>query len=184
MYKRKLSWGEVISTMLIVLVLAGPAAQAQSERYSYRLGPGDSIAIAVYDEPDLSIGFRIDDTGKLNYPFLGELQVEGLTVAELEQAISTGLRGPYLIDPEVTVTIKEYRPFYVQGEVQSPGGIPYQPALTVRRAVTLAGGLTERASAKKIKVVRSTDPEQISRSIKLNDPVYPGDVITVGESFF
>lgn len=150
----------------------------------YRLGPGDHILISVFGEEDLSMDFRLNDTGRLNYPFLGELQLEGLTVTELEQTITRGLMGPYLIDPDVTVSIKEYRPFFLNGEVMKPGGIPYQPGLTLEKAIALGGGFTERASRKKISVVRAGNPNAAAEPIQLADRIYAGDVITVRQSFF
>jgi polysaccharide export outer membrane protein len=128
--------------------------------------------------------FRLNDTGTLNYPFLGKLKVEGLSVVELEQLITRGLTGAYLVNPDIAVSIKEYRPFYLHGEVEKPGGIPYQPGLTVQRAIALGGGFSERASKKKITVIRASDTEAIAKPIKLNDPVHAGDVITVHQSFF
>ena len=125
-----------------------------------------------------------NDTGRLNSPFLGELVVQGLTVAELEQLITRGLKDSYLRDPAVTVSIAEYRPFFLYGEVQKPGGIPYQPRLTVERAIALGGGFTERASRSKIEVVRASDPKHKAVRVELSDPVFPGDVITVKQSFF
>ena len=151
---------------------------------AYKLGPGDQILINVFGEADLSLDFRLNDTGMLHYPFLGPLKVAGLSVTELEQLISRGLEGPYLVNPDVTVSIKEYRSFYLHGEVKQPGGIPYQPGLTLQKAVALAGGFTERASKNKSSVIRASDADQIASTIKLNDPVYPGDVITVHQSFF
>jgi protein involved in polysaccharide export with SLBB domain len=170
--------------MLFFLWLAAAAALAQPTESVYRLGPGDRIIIKVFGEEDLSMDFRLNDSGRLNYPFLGELVVQGLTVAELEQRITRGLRDSYLRDPAVTVSIAEYRPFFLYGEVQKPGGIPYQPRLTVERAIALGGGFTERASRSKIEVVRASDPKHKAVRVELSDPVFPGDVITVKQSFF
>src|SRR5256714_10039240 len=140
----------VWAPLMLFLWLAAAAALAQPTDSGYRLGPGDRIIIKVFGEEDLSMDFRLNDTGRLNYPFLGELVVQGLTVAELEQRITRGLRDSYLRNPAVTVSIAEYRPFFLYGEVQKPGGIPYQPRLTVERAIALGGGVTERASRSKI----------------------------------
>ena len=170
--------------LMLFLWLAAATALAQSTDSVYRLGPGDRIIIKVFGEEDLSMDVRINDTGRLNYPFLGELVVQGLTVTELEQRITRGLKGSYLRDPAVTVSIAEYRPFFLYGEVQKPGGIPYQPSLTVERAIALAGGFTERASRTKIEVVRASDPKHKAVRVELSDPVFPGDVITVKQSFF
>jgi polysaccharide biosynthesis/export protein VpsN len=182
---RKLAAANSTQALLLLLVwVAAPAALGQSTDSGYRLGPGDKINISVFGEPDLSMEFRLSDTGKLNYPFLGEIKVEGLSVAELEQAITRGLKGPYLVNPEVTVSIAEYRPFFLSGEVAKPGGIPYQPRLTVERAIALGGGFTERAARNKIEVIRADDPTKTAVSVKLSDPVFPGDIITVNQSFF
>ena len=170
--------------LLMLLGLASAAALAQSTDVDYRLGPGDHINIQVFGEADLSMNFRLNDTGRLNYPFLGTLVVEGLTVAELEQLITRGLKGSYLSDPAVTVSIVEYRPFFLHGEVNKPGGIPYQPKLTVERAIALGGGFTERASRSKIEVIRASDPGHKAVRVNLSDPVFPGDIITVMKSFF
>ncbi|MBT8084103.1 MAG: polysaccharide export protein [Woeseia sp.] len=140
--------------------------------------------IMVFGEDDLSMDFRLNDSGTLNYPFLGELKIAGLTLAGLEQLITQGLKGPYLINPEVTVSIREYRPFFINGEVRQPGAFPYQPGLTLEKAVALAGGFTERAARGKIEVVRANDPTAKAQRVNLSGPVFAGDVITVQQSFF
>ena len=169
---------------LLCLMTVGAKADALTSLDAYKLGPGDQILINVFGEDDLSMDFRLNDTGTLNYPFLGELTVEGLSVTELEHLITRGLKGPYLVNPDVTVSIKEYRPFYLHGEVKKPGGIPYQPGLTLEKAIALGGGFTERASKKKITVICAGDTDQIAKPIKLSDLVHAGDVITVPQSFF
>ena len=170
--------------LMLFLWLAAAAALAQPTDSVYRLGPGDRIIIKVFGEEDLSMDVRLNDTGRLNYPFLGELVVQGLTVAELEQLITRGLKGSYLRDPTVTVLIAEYRPFFVNGEVQKPGGFPYQPKLTVEQAIALGGGFTQRASHSRIEVIRASDPQHKAVRVELTDPVFPGDIITVKQSIF
>lgn len=174
---------------IVILLLFGPLCSAEDEitsvpAPSYTLGPGDEILVKVYGEEDLSVSVILAETGSFNYPFLGEIKAQGLTVAQLEQLITTGLKGPYLRNPEVTVLIEEFRPFYLNGEVERPGGYPYRPGLTLDKAITLAGGLTERASRKKIVVLRPGAKGKEKLAIKLDDPVYPGDIITVRRSFF
>ena len=169
---------------LVLLLWLAAAALAQPTDSDYRLGPGDKITIKVFGEEDLSMDVRLNDTGRLNYPFLGELVVQGLTVAELEQVITRGLRGSYLRDPTVTVLIAEYRPFFVNGEVQRPGGFPYQPKLTVEQAIALGGGFTSRGSHSRIDIIRASDPQHKAVHVELTDPVFPGDIITVKQSIF
>ena len=73
---------------LLVLVTSLAAAQQVTD---YVLGPGDQVAISVFGEPDLSVEFTLSDNGALNYPFLGEIRVAGLTMPELEKRIADGL---------------------------------------------------------------------------------------------
>lgn len=80
--------------------------------------------------------------------------------------------------------MRQYRPFFLNGEVNRPGGYPYQPGLTLEKALALGGGLGPRASRKKIKVKRANDASGVAVKIKMSDPVYAGDIITVPESFF
>ncbi len=161
-------------------------ASAQGTGLSeYTLGSGDVIRISVFGEEDLTIDeVQLSDAGTLSYPFLGELQLLGLTVGELQTKITQGLLGDYLIDPKVSVTILQYRQFYINGEVEKPGGFPFQPGLTVRKAVSLAEGFTERAAKKNIFIISDNDPTQTPRRVDLNAPVTPGDSITVEQSFF
>ena len=163
---------------------AGFGAETQSMS-SYRLGAGDLISIQVLGEEDLRRErVRLSDAGTISFPVLGELTVNGITVGELERRIAGGLKGRYLQNPTVTVTIHEYRPFFINGQVARPGMHPYIPGLTVRKAVTAAGGFRERASEEKIFVIRDGDPTQTPRRVNLNSPVFPGDLLTVEESFF
>ena len=157
---------------------------AENQMSEYKLGTGDKITVYVFDEPDLSLDYTLSDAGTISYPFLGEIRVLGMTVGELENRIASSLAAGYLVDPKVNVTIKEYKQFYIEGEVEKSGGYVYQPGLTLRKAVSLAGGMTERASEKKIFVIRESDPDKQRKSISMNDPVYPGDIVTVEQGFF
>lgn len=157
---------------------------AGEDSKGYRLGTGDVINIAVYGEEDLSRrGYRLPDSGLITFPF-GEVRALGLSLVELENKVADGLRGGYLINPRVSVSIETYRPFFINGQVSSSGAYPYQPGMSVRKAVALAGGLKERASESKIFVMRETDTEHKQTKISMDGPVFPGDTITVEESFF
>ena len=164
---------------------APSAAPAASVDRNYRLGAGDEVDINVFGEKDLSLAARIGDNGRISYPFLGEMMVAGLTLDELEKRVRDALAGDYLVDPRVTVSVTAYRPFFVNGQVRSPGSYPFQPGMTVRKAISLAGGLTERASERKITLIpESQKADNKGRGVSMDDPVGPGDIITVEESFF
>ncbi|MYM65125.1 polysaccharide biosynthesis/export family protein [Pseudomaricurvus sp. HS19] len=176
-----------VSMLLLLTTLAGVSLPvlAQGGFSEYTLGSGDVIGIHVFGESDLSFDeVQLSDAGTLSYPFLGELKLKGLTVGELQHKITKGLLGDYLIDPRVSITIVKYRQFFINGEVEKPGGFPFQPGLTVRKAVSLAEGFTERAAKKNIFIISDNTADQTPVRVELNTPVKPGDIITVEQSFF
>jgi polysaccharide export outer membrane protein len=191
------AWRVFVSMVLLGLALTAAAADANPPAKSpdfndpvsllstYKLAAGDIITIRVFGEDDLSRDkIRVSDGGTIPYPALGELKALGMTIGELEHTITTGLKGGYLVNPRVSVHIEEYRPFYINGMVDKPGGYPYQPGLTVLKASSLAGGFKERASFSKISIIREGDPKSQRQKADLNSPVYPGDTVFVDESFF
>lgn len=166
-------------------VLNKVQASVPAELSSYKLGVGDVITVQVVGEDELKREkVRLSDAGTLSFPYLGEIRVRGLTVGELEDFITKGLKVRYLLNPQVNVTINEYRNFFVNGLVDKPGGYPFTPGLTVRKAISIAGGFKERASKEKINVIREEDTKGLSQRVSLDAPVRPGDIITVEESFF
>ena len=137
----------------------------------------------MFQEADLTIQTRISDTGAISYPLLGEIKVSGLTISQLEQKILNGLKGDYLINPQVSVSVAEYRQIFVNGEVKQPGAYPYAPGLTIRKAISIAGGFEERAAKDQIFVLHE-DNGSAPRQVRIDDKVRPGDIITVEQSFF
>lgn len=151
---------------------------------AYVLGQGDQISIQVFDEPDLSIKSTVGASGVINYSYLGDLQVAGKTPFDLEQHIAKLLSNGFLVNPSVNVSVEQFRPFFIGGEVRSPGSFPYQPGLTLDKAIALAGGFTERASTRRIFIVRSGDSPSNLQKTTLDALVGPGDTITIKEGFF
>jgi polysaccharide biosynthesis/export protein VpsN len=166
------------------LLVAGLAlAQSAPSLSTYKLGPGDVLTIRVLGEDDLKREkVKLSDATTVSFPVLGEIKVRGMTVGGLEEYITKGLKGRYLLDPQVTVTID--RNFFVNGEVEKPGGYPYSPGLTVRKAISIAGGFKERAAREKLSIIRDDDASQTPRRVDLNAAVLPGDILTVEQSFF
>lgn len=169
--------------LLLVLVISSTSwAQFDS---SYQLGAGDVLRISVFGEPDLSIEqIRLNDMGTFSYPFLGVVRAKGETASGVERQIVQGLQGDYLINPKVTVSVLEYREFFINGEVRNPGAYPFKPGMTLRTAVALAGGFTERASSRGFNVIKDTDTNKKPQKIQLNSQVMLGDIITIEQSFF
>lgn len=170
--------------ILALLVMNAVAQEGNPSMSQYRLGVGDKILINVFGQSDLSMETRLPDVGKINYPFLGELKLVGLTLSEVENVIYEGLQGDFLVNPSVAVSIIEYRPFFIDGEVKNPGGYPYQPGLTVNKAAALAGGYTERASRSDIQIIREKEGRQTSLEVEVGQMIQPGDIITVPQRFF
>lgn len=163
--------------------VSAPAIPRILSEDDYVLGQGDEISILVFDEPDLTLDAQVGASGFINYSYLGNLQVVGQTPLQLERQIATLLRDGYLVNPSVNVSVKEFRPFFIGGEVRSPGSYPYQPGLTLDKAIALAGGLTDRASTRRMFVVRAAEAGS-KEKLSLADPVGPGDTVTIQEGFF
>lgn len=169
----------------LFLALSAHVNAASSSLSSYKLGAGDVITIRVLGEDDLKREkVTLSDAGTVSFPVLGEIKVKGMTVGALEDFITKGLKGRYLLDPQVTVSIDQYRNFFVNGEVDKPGGYPFVPGLTVRKAISLAGGFKERAVRDKVTIIRDEDASQTPAKVDLSALVMPGDIITVEQSFF
>lgn len=169
---------------VLALIFLAAAALAHAQP-TYTLNAGDSIRIYVYGEPDLTFeNLLIGQNGRIPYPFLGELTVEGKTAAEVQAMLTNGLRPDYLVDPRISVSIVKYRPFFVNGEVNRPGGLDFQPGLTLRKAISLAGGFTERANKKQVLVISDSDPERREQKVGMDYEVRPGDIFTVEDTFF
>jgi polysaccharide export outer membrane protein len=150
----------------------------------YQLAAGDSVRVDVLGEAELSITALIDPAGAINYPFLGRIQAAGLTLRQLEQQIQKGLQAGYLKNPDVRVSMAAYRPVYVTGQVRAAGVYPYTLGLTVEKVLTLAGGVTQFASTRRIFLLRPGDATEQRMKVELDSPVLPGDTILVEERLF
>ena len=164
---------------LLFVGLIGTSEAAESLPPSYQIGPNDVIRIHVYGEDDLTVERKVGGDGKIDYPLLGLLQVTGQTTEELQATLTARLSAGYLKQPQVNVSIARHRNVYVSGEVRAPGAFPYEEGLTVRKAITMAGGFTERASKTDLRVERHHDRNVERRNIALTAAVLPDDVIVV-----
>jgi polysaccharide export outer membrane protein len=111
----------------------------------YQIAPSDVIEVIVEDAPELSVNYKINSSGIIPLRFLGATQVAGKTTEEVSKQIADGLRGRYLKDPKVYVSVKQYnsRSFFIQGAVRSPGVYTITGKPTLFRLMTIAGGLQE-----------------------------------------
>ncbi len=150
---------------------------------AYKLGSGDRIRLTVFRHEDLSGEFALDGAGNFAMPLIGEVQAYGLTTRELEQRVAEKLKDGYLVDPQVGIEVLNYRPFYILGEVRSPGSYPYVNGMTVLNAVALAGGFSYRALQDDFLLQRGGS-NTAGQEVDGTTPLLPGDIVTVQERFF
>lgn len=166
-------------------VVTPPAGAAADTVAGYRLGPGERVRLTVFRHPDLSGEFDLDGEGFLALPLVGEIQGAGLTARELESAIESRLKeGGYLVNPQVSLEVLNYRPFYIIGEVNNPGSYQYVNGMTVINAVALAGGFSYRADQDDIIITRGGSEGRKIEDVRPDTPVLPGDIVEVTERFF
>ncbi len=252
--------------LLIVLIFILPTDVVFSQ--DYRVGEGDVLKITVYEHNDLTTVARVSGKGTIMFPLIGEVRVEGLTTIEIAKRISELLADGYIVDPQVSVFIQEYRSkkatimgeverpglyelrgettflellskaggltrdagskaivkrkngeivsidlkrlieggdtslnititegdniyipkagvFYVTGEVKKPDAYKYEKGTTVIKAITMAGGFTDKAAIGRVKIIRNMDGrEVVLEKVKMDEPILPDDIIIVPESFF
>lgn len=172
------------AALVALAVLALGGATATAEETGYKLGSGDRVRVTVFGHEDLSGEFEVDGVGRLSLPLIQEVAAIGLSLRQLEGAITDALKPDYLKNPRVSVEVLNYRPFYILGEVNHPGSYPFVNGMTVLNAVALAGGYTYRARESKVVVIRTTDAERTRHPAGPDTTVLPGDVIEVPERFF
>lgn len=173
--------------LALVAVLATGASAYGAEApvdNAYHLAAGDRVRITVYGHEDLSGEFDVDGDGRLSLPLIRDIAAAGLSVRELEAAITAKLQPDYLKDPQVSAEVLNYRPFYIVGEVQAPGSYPYASGMTMINAVAVAGGFTYRARKTRVSITRVVAGEKQRIEATAETPVLPGDVIEVPERFF
>lgn len=157
---------------------------ATNEHGVYTLGPGDQLRIIVFGEAELTGDFTILPNGNLAFPLIGEVEARGRTAQQLSAALEQRLREGYVREPRVTVSIAQYRPFYILGEVENPGTYPYSADLSVMSAVATAGGFTYRANRRRVFIRRAGETEERAFDLNGETRVMPGDTIRIGERFF
>ncbi len=151
---------------------------------SYSLDSGDKLRVTVFGQEGLTNSYTIDASGKINVPLIGAQPARGLTTQQLAALITQRLKQGYVRDPSVSVEVEVYRPFFILGEVTTPGQYPYVANLTVEGAVAIAGGFSPRANKSTAQLTRSTGPQQFSSEVPLNTPIKPGDTIVLKERWF
>src|SRR6266498_3738407 len=173
----------------------GSARAAEIEEGDHKIAPLDILLIDVVGEKELSKELRVGSSGTITFPFLGSVEVKGKTPAEIEELLKEKLGKDYLVDPQVIITVKEYRSRTVSviGQVNKPGviALPAEQKLGILEAIAQAGDLAKSANKNRIEVSRKGKTQKFTLDDLKKDTtpekkfwLEPGDVIYVHESFF
>ena len=184
-----------ILTFLLMLPLC---AAAQGEGNDYTVGADDVLQITVSRPEQIQNEVTVAPDGSISFPYIGVLNVEGKTLAEIQDLIESSLEDGYMKYPVVTVSLMQSlsRKFFVYGEVIKPGNYLLDEQTTVLKAISIAGGFTKFGSSSKVKVLRSRENGAGYEAIKVNIKdvmngetdadmlLEPGDIVVVSEGVF
>ncbi|SCZ55872.1 XrtA/PEP-CTERM system exopolysaccharide export protein [Thiohalomonas denitrificans] len=174
--------------------------EGEQAEVNYIIGPGDSLEVFVWGNPDLSATVPVRPDGRITTPLVEDVQASGKSPSELARAMEERL-ARYVKHPVVTVTVSEVvgratEQIRVVGQAVEPRMIPYSEDLTVLDVLIAVGGLTEFAAGNRASIVRKvgkTDKQQFNvrladlvkdGDISANVEMRPGDILIIPESFF
>lgn len=181
----------VLATMLALgagacasgIAPGGAADELPAE--AYRLGPGDQLRITVYGETELTGQYVVSSQGAIAFPLLREVEAQGRTLEDLSNHLTTRLRDEgFMRNPSVAVEVANYRPFFILGEVRTPGTYPFSANLTVVNAVATAQGFTYRADRRRVFIMHAGETAEREYRLTTTTPVRPGDTVRIGERLF
>lgn len=174
-------------------------ATSQAGDYTYIIGPGDSLNVFVWRNPELSTSVAVRPDGKFSTSLVENLQASGKTPSELAREIEKALTE-YIRDPLVTVTVggfvgEFYEQIRVIGEASKPSAMPYRKNMTLLDVMIQVGGLTDFAAGNKATLVRTSAKSQDQFRVRIEDLVkdgdisanvemQPGDVLIIPEAWF
>jgi len=191
----------VVRAMLSLLAFAlalFPLTTLAEDGGNYRLTANDMLDFRVFQESEMDSVVRLSGDGQAGFPLIGMVQLSGKTIAEATAELQRRYRDGYLVNPQISLTIRQYakRSFTILGQVQKPGSyeITGNEGIDLLQAVGMAGGYTRIADPGKVTVKRRTNGSE--RVIKVDAKrmarddatesfsIRPGDTITIGESIF
>ncbi len=168
----------IFNNLLWLHVTLAALGVAYADEPLYTVKAGDTLAIAVWKEPDLtSNAVLVRPDGTFSFPLVGQVDAHGKGVAELEKLVTERLRK-YISDPVVTVSVQEIKgnKVYVIGQVTKPGEFIVNPSVNVMQALSMAGGTTAFASLNNIIILRRTAAGQVALPFHYNDIVHGKDL--------
>lgn len=170
----------------------GPYAPAPAQAYAYAaagqpaytLDAGDKLRVVVFGQDGITNSYFVGADGNVNLPLVGSVPARGFTTAQLSQMIAERLKQGYVREPHVSVEVEQYRPFFILGEVTTPGQYPYVANMTAEKAVAIAGGFSPRADKRKVELTRNAPGQSFKGDVPLTYPIRPGDTVVVKERWF
>ena len=165
---------------------AAPRSYAAATSYEqpYTLGAGDKLRVVVFGQDGISNTYIVDAGGNVSLPLIGSVPARGITAQQLSQRIAERLKQCYVREPHVTGEVETYRPFFILGEVTTPGQYPYVADMTVEKAIAIAGGFAPRALKRTVELTHTAQGQQIKSEVPLDYPLRPGDTVLVKERWF
>lgn len=204
---RRHRWRGVLA-LAAILILAGCAQKAEplaaaptapKVSLEYRIGPGDSLSIFVWRNPEVSTSVTVRPDGRISVPLIDDLKAAGTTPSELSRAIEREL-SVYIQDPLVTVMVSGFvgefdQQVRIVGEAARPQAIPYRADMTLLDVMIAVGGVTDFAAGNRASIVRNVNGEQRQFAVRIDDllkdgdisanvPLMPGDIVIIPESWF
>lgn len=188
---------QLLPPALVVLCACGdpPPSQYPDQEVFVEdttIGPGDVFEVRVYKQEEMTSTYSVSAEGTISFPLIGAVDVSGKTPAQIEREIRDRLADGYLVDPQVSILVKEYRSkkISVFGQVRKPGTLPYSEGMTIVEAISQAGGFTQMARKNAVTVTRGQEEKKTRYTVPVesigegsadNFFMRPGDVVFVPE---
>lgn len=203
-----LTWLNMIAYFRLIIVLlliplasacGDPPASVYPDQQAYQedttIGVGDVFDVRVFQHKEMSATYSTSAEGTISFPLIGKVMVSGKTPAAVEKEIQSRLADGYLVNPQVSVFVKEYKSkkLSIFGQVRKPGTLAYTEGMTIIEAISQAGGFTGMARKNAVTVTRELDGkkakytipvDKIGRGSAGNFNLRPGDVVFVPERLF
>ena len=174
-------------------------ADDSAPMHDYLIGPGDSVNIIVWRNPEVSLTVAVRPDGKITTPLVEDLAASGKTSTQLARDIEQAL-GKFIQQPVVTVIVTNFSGPYgeqirVIGEAAKPQALPYRLGMSLMDVLIAVGGVTDFAAGNKASIIRVREGTQQQLRVRLDDllkdgdisanvMMRPGDVLLIPESFF
>lgn len=188
-----------VSLMSCASQPAPPMTVKVPESPEYRIGPGDTLEVFVWRNPELSVSVPVRPDGRISTPLIEDLVATEKTPTQLARDIENALKN-YVQQPVVTVMVTSFvgpysRQIRVIGEATNPQALPYSDDMSLLDVMIGVGGLTKFAAGNRAVIVRKVDGKIAQYSVRIDDllkdgdvsanvPMLPGDVLIIPQSFF